>query len=108
METFKDAGWLDDSRLNLGLVRDAQEKDVVVDLFLQYKKKGHKPEWNDISAQGGEFNSYWAQWEKLVIDGEELLCRELVGSGKSSRMQVALPLSLVDGELEMTVLPQDI
>ena len=62
---------MDDSSLNPDLVR---EKDVVVGLVLQYKK-GDKPEWNDIFAQGVEFRPYWAQWENLVIEGEGLLCR---------------------------------
>ena len=50
VETSKDASWMDDSRLKPELVRDAQEIDAVVCLFLQYKKKGDKPVWNDISA----------------------------------------------------------
>ena len=75
--TSKDVGWMDDSRLKAGLVRDAQERDAVIGLFLQFRKKGDKPEWNDISAQGAEFKSYWPQWESLVIDEEWLLCRKI-------------------------------
>ena len=48
VQTSKGADWMDDSRLNPGLVRDVQERDAV----LRFKKKGHKPEWYDISAQG--------------------------------------------------------
>ena len=40
VETSKGAGWMDDCRLNPGLVRDAQERDAVIGLFLQFKKKG--------------------------------------------------------------------
>ena len=47
-----------------------------------------------------EFKSYWAQWVSVVNDEEGLLCRELVGSEKSQRIQVVLPLSLVDVALE--------
>ena len=79
VETSKVAGWIDDSRSKPGRVMDAQERDAVISLFLQFKEKGDKPKWNDISAQGAEFKSYWAQWESLVIDKEGLLCRELVG-----------------------------
>ena len=50
------------------VVIDAQEKNAVIYLFLQYKKKHAKSEWNDISAQGAEFKSFWAS---LVIDGGE-------------------------------------
>ena len=32
VETSESAGWLDDSRLNLGLVRDGQEKKAVIGL----------------------------------------------------------------------------
>ena len=67
------------TKLNHGLVMDAQESDAVVGLFLQFKKKGDKPEWNDISAQW----AYRAQWESLMFDKDGLMCRELVGSGKS-------------------------
>ena len=81
--------------MTFGLVRDAQKKEAVIGHFLQFKKKGDKPEWNDISAQA-EFKSYWAQWESLVIVKEGLLFRELVGPGKSQTMQVLLPMSLVD------------
>ena len=52
VKTSKDAGWMDDCRLNPGLVRDAQKKYAVIGFFLKFKKKGDKSEWNDISAQG--------------------------------------------------------
>ena len=48
IETSKDAGWIDDTRLNPGLVKDTQEKDFI-GLFLQLKKKNDKLRWNDIS-----------------------------------------------------------
>ena len=51
-ETSKDAGWMDDCILNPELVRHAQEKEAIIGLFLQYKKKGDKTKWNDISVQG--------------------------------------------------------
>ena len=47
-----------------------------------------------------EYKSYWANCESLVIEEEGLLCRELVGSGKSRRLQVVL-LSLLHVILEM-------
>ena len=43
METSKDAGWMDDSKSNPELVRDAQVRDSVIGLFLQFKKTGDKP-----------------------------------------------------------------
>ena len=67
---------MDDSRLYPELVRDVQENGAVIGLFLQYKKKGDQPEWNEISAQGAEFKSFWAKWKSLVIDREGLLCRD--------------------------------
>ena len=53
VETSKGAGWMADSSLNPGLVRDAKEKGAVIGLFLQFKKKDDKSKSNDISAQGG-------------------------------------------------------
>ena len=50
---------MDDSRLNPELVRDAQKRDAAIGLFLQFKKKGDKPEWNDISAQGQNLSYNW-------------------------------------------------
>ena len=82
VETSKGAGWMDDTGLNPEFVRDVQEKDAVFSLFLQYRKNGDRHEWNDISAQGAEFKSYWAQWESLVIDGEvwgAALAKSLMG-----------------------------
>ena len=74
-------GWM--TSLITELVRDAQERVAVIGLFLQVEKKGDIPEWNDISAQGTEFTSYWAQWKSLVADEDGLYCRQFAESGKS-------------------------
>ena len=49
---------MNDSRLNPELVTDAQEKDAVIGPLHQFKKKGNKPVWNDISGQRSEFKLY--------------------------------------------------
>ena len=96
----QDETWLHDYQLNPRAVKDAQESDPVIGCFLQMKRKDEKPEWNDVSAQGNELKSLWAQWESMVVDEDGLLCRELVGPGSSRRMQVVIPLSLVNVVLE--------
>ena len=67
-----------------GLVRDAQKRDGVIGLFLQFKKKGDKPKWNDISAQGAEFKACWAQWENLVTGKEGSTAVQRVGGVRKS------------------------
>ena len=68
--------------LNPELVRDAEERDSVIDL-LQFTKKCDKPECNDISAQGAEFKSIELNWKVWWVMEMGCLCREFVGSGKS-------------------------
>ena len=65
------------------------------------KEGGDKPERTDISAQGSELKSNWAQWESMIVNQEGLLCRKLMCPGSSGRMQVVIPLSLVEVILEM-------
>ena len=96
----QDETWLYDSQLNPKMVKEAQESDPAISYFLQLKKKDEKPQWNDISAQGNELKSLWAQWESMSINEDGLLCRELVGPGSSRRMQVVIPLCLVSAVLE--------
>ena len=81
VETSKDAGWLDGYSLYPELVKILRRRMLSVS-FYSTKKKNDKPEWNDISAQRPEFNSYWAQRESLLVDKEGLLCREMVGIRK--------------------------
>ena len=96
-----DASWLSDSRLSLDALRDAQRRDPVVGQFLKMKEEGEKPSWNDISSQGNEFKSYWAQWESMVINEEGLLLRVLEGPGSARREQIVIPSRLTDIILEM-------
>lgn len=96
-----DLSWVHTDKLNSDVVREAQKSDPVIGLFLRMKEEGSKPEWNDISAHGAEFKSYWAQWESIVINSKGLLCRKLVGPGSSVRMQMIIPNSLVDVVLEL-------
>ena len=42
VEICKGAGWLDDSRLNLELVMDVQERDAAICLFLLFKSSMRK------------------------------------------------------------------
>ena len=61
VRTSKNNRRMDDLKLIPKLVMDAQDRNAVAGLFLQFKNKGGTPEWNDISAQGAEIKSYWAQ-----------------------------------------------
>ena len=100
-EVPQDERWLHSVKMNPTVVKEAQEKDPVISYFLQLKRREEKPQWDDISAQGNELKSLWAQWESFTFDKDGLLCRELAGPGKTRRMQVVIPLSLVDTVLEM-------
>ena len=89
-------GWFESEVLNLGVIKEEQERDPVVGAFLRMVGKVPKPEWNEVSSKGCEYKSYWAQWESLCIDNDGLLCRELLMSGKKTRKQVVMPHSLVE------------
>ena len=53
------------------MCKEAQHSDVVLGKFAQLKKEGVKPGYDEISDQGNEFKSLWAQWESV-----ELSCRD--------------------------------
>ena len=93
--------WLQNSQLNPKVVKEAQEGDPVIGYFLQLKKRDEKPDWNEVSSQGNELKSLWAQWESLVFNEDGLLCREMMDSRSSRRMQVVIPRGLVSPVLEM-------
>jgi len=94
-------GWLSDSRLSLEIIKEAQEEDSVVARILQLKKVGDKPKWDDVTDQGNEFKSLWAQWESLEVGTDGLLYRMLSGPGVRARRQLVIPRKLVELVLEM-------
>ena len=81
--------------------RKHRRKDPIIRCPKVLKETGEKPDWNDISAQGNELKSYWAQWESMMVNQKGLFCWKLIGPGSSSMMQVVIPLSLVEMILEL-------
>ena len=93
--------WFSDERLSPRLVREAQEKDAVIGHFLRLRKMERKPKWDEVSDQGNELKSLWAQWESFEIGADGLLYRKLVGPGSLRRMQIVIPQSLTQVVLEL-------
>ena len=85
--------WLSCADLNLEKWKEAQDDDVVLGKFAQLKKGGVKPGYDEISDQGNEFKSLWAQWESIELSKDRLLFRKLQGPG---RVQLVIPRKLVE------------
>ena len=62
------------------------------------KEEGEKPKWCEITEQGSELKSYWAQWESMSLE-DGLLVRKL--EGKSRGVQLVVPTPLVNSILEV-------
>ena len=93
--------WLLCVDLNLEMWKKAQDKDTVLGKFAQLKEKGVKPSYDEISDQGNEYKSYWAQWESVELSQDGLLFRKLQGPGSFRRVQLIVPRKLIEVVLGM-------
>ena len=69
---------------------------MVLGKLAQLKKRGVKPGYDEISDQGNEFKSLWAQWESMELSKDGLLFRKLQGPGSFKRVQLIIPRKLVE------------
>ena len=79
-------------------LRKMQENDPVIAKVLQWKIKGVRPMWNEISPDSPVVKTYWSQWARLFIkDG--LLYRKWEHDGSPHTDQLVVPT-----ELQQTIL----
>lgn len=72
-----------------------QEDDPELKLLLDWKTKGQRPRWEDVSPLNSRVKSYWAQWDSLILE-DGLLKRSLeTEEGASARNQLVIPRSRV-------------
>ncbi|POS82547.1 hypothetical protein EPUL_004988, partial [Erysiphe pulchra] len=87
--TVMDENWLPKS-----LQKD-QEDDPELNLLLNWKTKGQRPRWEDVSPLNSRVKSYWAQWDSLILE-DGLLKRSLENEeGVAARNQLVIPRSRV-------------
>ena len=67
--------------LNPEMWKEAKDSDTVLGKFAQLKTERVKPGYDEISDQGNEFKSPWAQWESMELSDDGLLFRKLQGPG---------------------------
>ena len=56
-------------------IRIEQEKDPTLQLMLQWKRSGEKPNWQTVAPYDKELKVYWYQWEVIEIR-DEILCKK--------------------------------
>ena len=83
--------WLSCVDLNPEMWKEVKDSDTVLGNFAQLKKEGFKPGYDEISEQGNEFKSLWAQWESMELGHDGLLFRKQQGPGSFRRVQPIVP-----------------
>ena len=91
--------WTGKGPLSKDKIRQAQLDDPVLSKVIAWKQQNVRPKWADMSAEGANLKTYWAQWETLKLD-DGLLYRELHVTGRKKRNQIAVPESMRQVVLE--------
>ena len=80
-------------------LRTMQMQDPDIGPIVEWKRRGQRPEWQDISAMSVVTKSYWTQWESIVMI-DEILYRRWEGPyGKEVRYLYLTPKVIYDDVL---------
>ena len=75
-------------------IRTEQEKDPTLELILQWKRIGVKPDWPTVAPYGKELKVYWHKWDLIEIN-DEILCKKHVrDDGTGDDYLYVIPSSL--------------
>nr|WPV71156.1 MAG: replicase [Ips erranti-like virus 3] len=77
-----------------------QREDPDLGQIINWKERGERPNWEEISAKSPTLKGYWALWESLIIDGDLLKRKWESPDGKEERLQVVLPRNRVSDVLK--------
>ncbi|CAG5050255.1 unnamed protein product [Parnassius apollo] len=83
-------------------IKHTQQEDLDIKPILEWMKaSAPKPKWSDVSVISSATKSYWAQWNRLLIE-DGVLCRKWEnGRGDSCHLQMVVPKAKVPDVLQL-------
>lgn len=71
-----------------------QRRDPIIGKVYDWKLKGLRPEWQEISTESVELKHYWSKFDSMVLDDEILYHKWESDTGRNDVLQILLPESL--------------
>jgi RNase H-like domain found in reverse transcriptase/Reverse transcriptase (RNA-dependent DNA polymerase)/Integrase zinc binding domain/Integrase core domain/gag-polyprotein putative aspartyl protease len=77
-----------------------QINDADLKVIIDWKKRGIRPLWGEVSSMSVPVKSYWAQWDTLIFENEVLKRVWESPDGKLKILQVIVPKSRISEVLK--------